>query len=326
MIQRTLADARTLLADIAGVTGYPTASDKFKLAINRATEELLKTGDYPSVVDRYKVVTQNRTLTLPYYLDSILGISVNKVGYELRRGWIEFDQYGPGTQEEFTNVDVIIDKEDAVTFLDIPNATGRTYTLRFDSTGIEAGTERILVKGYDDNGDWIRSEEPASSGTYIDGIYLTIDVASTQKFSEITSIVKDQTKGYLDLVAIDDLAVETTIGEYHPNELKPSYRRYYIPFLSDSTDPVTVRIRARKRFVELVNDNDNLMIPNIDALENMIIAQAKRRAQKPQEYQIFKNLAVNCLTEEANSYNGKSHQPFLKMSKDFGLGDFEAII
>ena len=323
MIQRTLAEARTLLADLAGITGYPSTSSNFVTALNRATEELLRTGDYPSVVDRYKVSTQNRMLALPYYLDRILGISVNKTGYEMRRPWIEFDQYGPGTQEEYTGVDLVLDKEDAPTFLDIPNVDGRTYTLKLDSTGIEVGTERMLIKGFDDNGDWIRSLE---SGSYIDGIYVTIDTITSQKFSQVTQIVKDATKGYLTLSARDDLGVDTVIGEYHPSETNPSYRRYYIPFLTDTTDAVTVRIRARKRYVPLVADTDQLLIPNIDALENMIIAQAKRKAQKADEYQIFKNLAINCLVEEANSYNGKQQSSVIKFSKDFALGDFESLI
>jgi hypothetical protein len=325
MIQRTLGDARTLLADIAGVTGYPSTSTNFVTSLNRATEELLRTGDYPSIVDRYKVVTQNRMLALPYYLDRIIGVSVDKVGYELRRPWIEFDQYGPGSQEEYTGVDLVLDKEDAPTFFDIPNEDGRTYTLKLDSTGIEVGTERILVKGYDENGDWIRTEESVS-GTYIDGIYITIDTTTTQKFTEVTQITKDATKGYLTLTAVDDLAVETVIGEYHPTELNPSYRRYFIPFLTDDVEPTTVRIRARKRYIPMVNDTDQLLIPNVDALENMIIAQTKRKAQKAQEYQTFKSLAINCLVEEANSYNGPAQSPIIKFSKDFAAGDFESLI
>lgn len=325
MIQRTLGEARTLLADIAGISGYSSTDSRMVTAINRATEELLKTGDYPSVVDRYKVRVTERLVTLPYYLDRILGVAVDKQPYEMRRPWIEFDQYGPGTQDEYTGVDIVLDKEDAPIFRDIPNVDGRTYVLKLDSEGIEAGTEQILVKGYDDNGDWIRSEYPASSGTYIDGVYMTVDTIGTQRFSEIISIVKDSTKGVLTLSTRDDLSVNTVIGIYQPNELVPSYRRYYLPFLADD-NTYTIRMRARKRYVPVVNDNDLLLIPNIDALENMILAQQKRRAQEIQDYMAFKNLAIANLKEEAKSYNGYSQSPVIKLSQGFGVGDFENII
>lgn len=326
MIQRTLGQAKEILKTISGVTGYRSNSGDLTMAINRATEELLRTGDYPSVVDRYKIVTSNRTLTLPYYLDRVLGISVNGTPIEMRRPWIEFDQYGPGSQHEYTGVDLTLDKGDAPTFLDIPNDTGRTYQLKIESTGIEAGTERVLVTGWDANGDWIRSEEPASSGTYIDGVYITIDTTSSQQFSEIDRVVKPQTKGFLTMKSVDDLGAEVVIAEYHPNELRPSYRRYFNPFISDGSPDVTIRVRARKRYYDLKDDNDFLIIPNVDALENMIIAQGKRRSQKPNEYKIFKNLAIECLIEEANSYNGYEQSPVIRMSSSFGVGAFEQII
>lgn len=191
------------------------------------------------------------------------------------------------------------------------------------------------IQGLDENGLIIRSQISNGSGTeWINGVQLGITSGSgytetTQYFSKITAYNKPVTNGYVRLTAWNGVT-EVELSNYENWETTPSYHRYFSPFLerrSGDTDPCrrVVLARARKRFVPVAEDSDVLMISNILALQEILIAQAYRENNDLESYAAHKLTAVDLLRKEAVAYNGKVRTPAFVVQRGFGMGVLPAL-
>jgi hypothetical protein len=86
-----------------------------------------------------------------------------------------------------------------------------------------------------------------------------------------------------------------------------------------------VLARARKRFVPVREDSDPLIISNILALQEMLIAQTLREEGNLDGYAAHKLTAVDILRKEAVAYNGKVRTPAMTFQRGFSLGELPAI-
>lgn len=86
-----------------------------------------------------------------------------------------------------------------------------------------------------------------------------------------------------------------------------------------STDRI-VRARCRKRFVPVAEDTDVLMISNLNALKEMVIAQWKRDSDNIQSYMAHAQTAVQIMKDEALAYRGQSRIPGIQFQRGFALG------
>jgi hypothetical protein len=86
-----------------------------------------------------------------------------------------------------------------------------------------------------------------------------------------------------------------------------------------------VLARARRRFVPVKEDTDVLIISNILALAEMVIAQWKRESGNLEEYAVHKMTAVDIMRKESMAYLGKVRTPALSFQRGFSLGELPAL-
>lgn len=327
----TLGEAKEKLKSIAGETGYSIDDPRLTAAINDAQEELMGIGDFPGVVDRYAIKVKNKKFTLPFFLQRVTGLIDRGNPTEIRSSWFEFLQHGPGPAETSSiNIDKLIDREDTPTITDCPETSG-PYQIKVVGEideRVNAVRPKIIIKGYDENGDWIRTDE---GGEQVDGEYIEIngdtgpfEVNSVNNFCQITEVIKPETKGFVKIYAYDTALTEADLllGDYWPQQTNCTFKQYYLASLPDDEE-TTLTIRAKKRFTKLVNDNDYLHVGNMPAMRLMVLAQKKLLNQEDDEYLNKRSIIRSLLAEEAKDYNGKSPVPSLTFTEGFGMGAIE---
>lgn len=318
----------------------PVTDSRLKEYTNDAIQELIDLGDWPGVVDRWLFVFNQTTgiLTLPYEFDRLMQVTIDDVPTQINSPWYEFyawgsgPQYDPETYEDAEGrvwVNVVLDRGDSPVNTEVPAADGpwnlRVYNTVSEGTGT---TSFVNIQGLDPDGLIIRTVANGTGGDegWITGENIPIPTSgfnqSTEQFSKVTAFKKPLTNGYITLKAWNG-TTEVELANYAYNETACSRRRYYIPALyrlSATAEDRIVMARCRRRFVPVQEDDDVLLIGNILALQEMMIAQWKRKAGALDEYAAHKATAVQILRAEANSYLGKSRIPTLSFQRGYSLG------
>lgn len=336
MIRRTFGQVKAQLAAIAGQSGMPVSDPLLPDYVNNAIYELANEGDWPGVVDRWYFIFDQITaeVCLPSHLERLIDVTVDDVPLEIRSPWYEFVQYGPGIQREADTiranrrawVDVVMDRGEQCVQHQLPEIGG-PWTLSVQSQVDEDPDAQINIQGLDENGLIIRSLSDGTSGDWLTGINLTIGTSgdsSSQPFSKVTAVTMPMRNGYLALSATNG-SDTIQLSNYAYNETTPSYRKYFIPKLwrPDLAPRYRERVilaRCRRRFIPVTEDNDQLMISNVIALGEMMIAQWYRTLPDQSEFPVHKASAIDILRKEAMAYMGKSRTPGLTFSRGFPVG------
>ncbi len=336
----------------------PVTSDGVRTRINFATQELMNEGAFPGVVDRWKIRAVDGKIVLPPQLDMMLEFTVDGVPQTIMSPWAEFVNYGPAMSEDIlprrNGLSVfrtwfsmaagnLYDRGEQPVYTEIPVSDGSCscsdipvgpWTLRvyanveeapdiyLTAQGIKYGTEEI-----------VRTQVPTSDGSglmWINGERITISngssfFESTEQYSKLTAITKPETNSYVRLTAWNGTD-EIELSNYSPWETTPSYHHYFSPILqalnNQGGDPClkVVLARCRKRFVEVVEDTDVLIIGNVLALKEMVIAQWKREASALDEYAVHKQTAVDIMKKESLAYTGKVKIPAITFQRGGSVG------
>lgn len=140
-------------------------------------------------------------------------------------------------------------------------------------------------------------------------------------FRSIDAINKTPTKGWVRVYAVDP----TTGSEYciailAPDETLPQYRRYAIPgFENEEGSAVTVL--AKRKFIPVTGDDDDLIVTNLGALKMMAIAIEKEENNNLVEAQVYEEKAVDLLKEELKEVDGANiGRPQIQM-RAFAMGE-----
>lgn len=340
MIALTYGQAKTKLAAVAGDTGLPVTDARVLDYTNTAIQELMNAGEWPNVVDRWLIVAEDGEITLPTHLDRLMQVNLRGIPRVITSPWFQFSQYGPGTREDqcgflnwWCDDTVILDRGEYPTKVSIPSDVDGPWVLRVytavDESVITDGTGAApvcTIQGLDTDGLVIRSQV---DGEWINGVQVAMDfnepyVETTQEFSDITAFTKPVTNGYIKLTAWNGVT-EYELSNYLFSDTTPSYHRYFSQWLSDlnggGDDCLrTVRARCRKRFVPVAEDTDLLIISNLPALKEAVIAIWKRESDDYEGYAAHWAIAVNLMKAEAMGYRGKSRVPALTFQRGYGIG------
>lgn len=345
MIRQTLGDVKSEVARVCGSTGMQVTDTRVISRINAAQLELLNEGDFPGVVDRWHITTVDGNIVLPPNLDRLMHVAIAGVPRMIKSPWFEFVQYGPGPAEDqqqynFTWCDVngVLDRGETPTQVQLPDSSltcgssspAGPWHIRVYGTVPEVGQPIMTIQGTDVNGLQVRTEPTSgsSAGMWIDGEEVIISSGSsfyqtTSQYTQVTVVTKPITNGYVKITAWNG-STELVLSTYAPNETTPAYRWYFSPWLQNlntaSTCCRTVRARCRRRFVPVAADTDVLVISNILAIQEMVIAQFKRESGNGDEYTLHKQTAVDLLKKEAMAYRGRSRIPGLTFQRGFALG------
>lgn len=279
--------------------------------VNEAQRLLIDEGIYAELKARYSFCQYDGCITLPRELEAILGITIDKTPTKPQNMWYEFLDGGPGEQT-CDGMNVPLDRGNVVTYRDI---CGSRYIRVYCDLNEDADAV-ILIRGLDENGNQVMT---FYNGSWIDGEYISLAPAypkvSTRKFSYISSVVKPSTEGFVRLYSYDaDTDTQTAIALYAPNELYPTYRRYLLPSLakceSDGTTPEShaVTVLAKKRFIPVAGDNDDLFITNTHALICAVKALEFRDNNDMGQFATYLSEAKRALGQTTTSHEGGNVQ------------------
>lgn len=275
-------------------------------------------------------------MTWPRQVASIEALAVNHQPITLRNNWFEYLQTGFGIRTTGNSSELqLMDRGRSPVFLDM---TDFSSTLRVYSEVSESASAKLLVQGYDENGNWIRTLD---NGTWVDGEYITISTTPTGSiniFTTITGVQKPVTNGPVHLAKVTGESVVVPIGYYEWDETLPDYRRSIIPGLGDapqyvcgSGDPLTdkrvVRAVVKLDHIDVRRDTDWFVLGNLPALKNAAKAVQLEEQQNVGEAARYFGEAIRLLEVELTHYQGKSNvEPMNIQSESWGAGGMPQII
>lgn len=322
--------------EIASLINIRPEDARFTKMINRAQRELIQTGEmFWGLFGRYAFCTTQSCMTWPRQIAAIETVSVCSQPIPVRNQWFEFLGSGPGPQSDNCNTEnrgccgglQLFDRGTAPTFSDIIG-TGKKIKVYADVA--EDGDAVILLQGYDQNGNWIRTQV---EGVWIDGEYVGISTTpqtSFHIFSSLVAVQKPLTNGVVRLYEYDTVALtQRALAIYEPDELNPSYRRSFISGISgdgcgcdsdddDECETKTVEVMAKLEFIPAKNDNDWLLIGNLTALEYECQSILKSDCDLFAESAAWHAKAVNALRAELRHYVGNPVMPIRMQPRRVG--------
>lgn len=310
----TLNAAKDAIAEAANIN----ASDTTRIAkyANDAVRRLIPKGDFVGTFGRYRICTAQDCLTWPRSIEAIRGVAVSTFPIGTHNGWYEFMQFTAGVlNSNKTNTLELLDRVTSPpppTFNDITQgATNRK--VQVVAAVSESASAKITLQGYDQNGQWIRTQV---SGTWIDGEQVTISTTetnSTNYFTKLVRVIKPVTNGAVRLYEYNNTsaAVVKQLAYYEPDETLPNYRRSYIPALNRiaagcnaNCSEASVEVLAKLNAIPVSGLNDFLQIGNLPALVEEVRAIRKFENNLFAEGVAQEKLAVRYLNEELRNYDG----------------------
>ena len=304
--------------------GLPSTDTRVKQYVNEAIQRLITMGDWVGTVQKYRFCASNGCIVLPRQIEQVLAVAVCKYPITIRSEFFEFVEHGYGLREETDgHATQWLDHGTTCTFNDI---SGVDKKIKVYSDVTEAVGTQILIQGYDDDGNWIRTQV---AGVWYDGEFVTpttIGTLTTNIFTSITGVQKPITNGNIRLYQYSTtLLTQTAIAEYEPDEINPVYRKALIAGLSqvgacaDSNQTgtctnKTITVLAKMAFLPVNKDNDWLLIPNLSALKMACMAIKKEEANQWEEAAVYMNGgtvnghvvsgAIPILQAELSNYTG----------------------
>lgn len=284
--------------------------------INEATEIIVKMGKYWGTYQKYRICTNNGCLTWPRQIAAILTMAVCKFPVKQRNEWFEFLENGWGLRDENSCDMQNFNRAEGVgvcSFEDM--ASDGSEKIKVYADVPEAAGARILLRGNDENGNWIRTLDGA---TWVDGEYVNIDAAtpqvSTKFFSTLVNVIKPVTNGVVRLYKYEPVTpTQTAMAIYEPDEEHPNYRRTFLPNLpllnstGSTCEQSSVTVMAKMEFIPARVANDYLIIGNIPALKDMCMAIKKREDNLWDIAAKYEASAISRLEQELSHYLGNNN-------------------
>jgi len=317
----TLGDVKA--SSIPQRVGLAACDTRFTQMVNEAQQRLVMGPDlWWELTAKYEICATSGRITWPRYVASILMLAVDRYPYPVRNGWFEFLESGYGLRcpTQFCEAQGL-DAGTAPTYDDI-DVEGNDKKLKIYSTVTEASGMLFGVLGYDQSGQWIRTNV---AGTWMDGEWLAVPtdplVPSVSSFywSTITEIIKPVTVGDLKLYEYEPIAItQRQIGLYECDETRPRYRRTLVGGVDGCATSRTVSVMVKKEFIPVRHgkDNDLMMIGNLPALKEMMTCIYKEEADNLEAAAVHDAKARKLMDDEASHYLGPAQKIPLRVDMD----------
>lgn len=277
-------------------------------------ERLLYSGKWVDSTVRYAVCVNEACLTWPRDIETIEAASICDCPMQIRNGWYEFVDGGPGTVTEDDSwlAKNLVDRENAVAFDDVVG-TGKKLAVYCDGT--ESG--QILLRYYNSTGNKVYT---TVSGAREEGEYITLPAAGGYAYSTyevlpygLYGVIKPATNRVVRLYeyTVADASLKP-LAYYEPDELVPVYRRSLIPALTAGScsggesdcGTTTVNIRGKLRFIAPTGDNSILPIPHAGAVRLAVQAIKKEEDNLIQEAELYWQKAYDVLNQQLHHWQG----------------------
>jgi hypothetical protein len=179
---------------------------------------------------------------------------------------------------------------------------------------LNASGTQVAISSGNSNYPWQATFTPALTLT-------ELPRTTVNAFRSIDAINKSPTKGWVRVYAVDPVTgSESCIAILAPSETLPQYRRYAIPGF-ESEEGATVTVLAKRKFIPVVSDDDDLIVTNLGALKMMAIAIEKEENNNLDEAALYEGKAVALLQEELREVEGANiGRPQIQMEM-FAMGE-----
>lgn len=171
------------------------------------------------------------------------------------------------------------------------------------------------VEVYNTQANAINTGSEAGRLTFLstgEGIHRTLQILPAFQVSRVTQIEKKLTNGYITMYAWDDGRNDnvTLLGEFHPTELNPAYRRIRV-----GVKCAGVSMRYRKRSVEIFGLRDFINLDSSMAILCMVKSHQLLLDNFVDEAERFRIEAVNNLNKRNRAIAGPE-APTLQINAD----------
>lgn len=342
-MRSTLGDVRPYIAPV-----WSWCNDDARVPgkVNEIQARLLPMGKWVDAYQHYRFCVRSACITLPWQLETIETCAINNYPMPIHSEWYQYIKDGYGLLDG--NTMAVEDKGSGwVAFDDV---VGANKKLRVYSDTPEAAGATILLEFWNQNKLPVRTEYPAGSGTWINGERVAISQVQTNTVNfcmanGLVAVQKPVTNGNVYLYEYDTvLLTQKLLAIYEPDEVRPNYRRYVIPYCNQDASPAcsnqTVDVIAKRRFIPARNDNDWLIVGNPGALKMGAMALRKEENNLPGEAAIYwyggtfnqngtiTNIrgARGILDDELNQFLGDGMQSIVQMTDEFANADVESFV
>lgn len=294
-------------------------------SLNEAQERLMEMGKWKGTYQKYRFCVNQGCITLPREIEGVEAFAIEAMPGTVRNEWFEFLDSGPGLLESDDNIGIqLVDRGLACAFDDV-TGTGKKLAVYCERT--EASTAKIVLRYYDKNGQYVRTQQ---DGSIQDGEALALPAPGAYTYTAnevmaggLVAAIKPVTNGVVRLYeyTVSDASLKP-LGYYAPNELVPEYRRALIPDLTSfgcgGCENVTVDIMAKLAHLPLAGkDNDLLMIRSIGALKLACKAIKLEDANDFQSAAAWWAMAKKVLDDQLRNHLGDAAvQPVKTMSPE----------
>lgn len=299
--------------------------------LNESVQRLIGKGLWIGTVGRFRICATDGCLSMPPQVASLERVAVCGKVIPIHDYFYEFLENGLGPRSALCNGGASggsccggggCGVEEAnlrgwfPTFADVRGASKKLRLICDLSADVG---KRVLVTGYDENNNWIRT---APGGIWQDGETVLLAQSpgtDTTHFFDggITGIqFLDNREGQVWLYERDTVAsTSRLIGSYQYWEENPSYARYFFPSILSQAqtgggcNTTTVEAIAKMEFIPIVKDTDVLLLHNIPALKEMCsgIKKAEDEADSARSNAIILSaeaIAMRYLDDELDHYLG----------------------
>jgi len=183
---------------------------------------------------------------------------------------------------------------------------------------LNASGTQVAISSGNSNYPWQATFTPSLTTT-------ELPRTTVNAFRSIDAINKTATKGWVRVYAVDPTTgAEYCIAILAPDETLPQYRRYAIPG-HEREEGVTVTVLAKRKFIPVITDDDDLIVTNLGALKMMAIAIEKEENNNLDEAMKYEEKAVALLREELAEVEGANiGRPQIQMEA-FAMGEVPAM-
>jgi len=321
-MKATLGDAKQQI-DVSTL-GVRSCDAAFVQLLNEATQRLIMGPEaWWDVHHKMSITAYGGIVTWPRGVANISSIALCGAPIPIRNEWFEFLESGYGIRCCSTCDNQMFDRGTAVSFRDIRHG----YVIKLVTSEVEASGLEMGFLGYDCEGNWIRTQDGDSN--WRDGVWVPIPISPSTPYTGqvqfalggITQIIKPVTNS---LVTLYDYNITTAdsqkIGVYEHDETRPVYRRSQIGGIPQSGS-CTVNVIYKQEYKPVANDNDFLLIANIPALSEMMMAVKLFRQNQFQLASGHEGKAYQLLDREVSHYIGNGVVEPVRISyRDFGVG------
>lgn len=311
-MRRTVADLKE--STIPETLNVAPEDPRLILWCNMATERLMNRGDWIGAYAKIVVCATGPCIAWRRQVGRVIKAAICKQSTPMFTQWDEFLDFGPGL--DLVNiahpVSIIDDGYSPV----VNDIQGDAKKIKVYASVSEDAAAELNVQGFDENAQWIRTQEDDEWKNGQD-IPIRLSTATSTKLfgSSPTSIRKPRTNGTVRIFSLHptDLT-EILLAEMAYDEITSNYRRSRIVNFGclaktccacDGRLSITAIVKLA--YAPVHSDEDWLLIPNLPAMSMAMQAEQKFASNNHllSEGHGFLNSAVNELNKEIRSTVGR---------------------